>query len=79
MNFSPIVKNREVLMSRVPSMHYIEGDFAAWQVKAREELSSLLGMNCFKPCDANFVLESKAQKDGYTEYTFTINTEETFK
>ena len=78
MNFSPLVKNREVLAGKEPTMKYNGGDFTAWQTEARACLSELLGLDSFVAVDANVVINSAVEKNGYTQYNFTFTTEKDF-
>ena len=80
MNFSPIRKNREVLINTKPSYRYVPGtDFAAWQTAAREKLASLLGVDEFVKCEENFVLDSETTLGGYKEYAFSIQSESDYR
>ena len=76
MNFSPIIKNREVLINTTPALRYDpSSDFAAWQQTAREKLVNLLGMDRMIKCEPEYTLDSKTERDGYTEYVFSIQSE----
>ena len=58
-----------------PSMRYngIEA-FEAWQKRAREKLSALLGLP-LGICEPSLDIEYKREENGYTEYRFTVETE----
>lgn len=80
MNFSPIKKNREVLISTVPALRYNgEQSFAEWQKIAREKLIELLGMDLFVSCDPAFVVESATDCGDYKEYVFSIESEADYR
>jgi len=76
MNFSPMLKNYEIVKGITPSLRYDgKSDFAEWQKAAKAKLSELLGMDKFEKCDPEFNIEYKEECDGYTEYRFTIQSE----
>lgn len=64
-----------VFRATVPSMRYDGKEpFAAWQVRAREKLSELLGLPLKNgACEA--MIEYKREEDAYTEYRFLVETE----
>lgn len=77
MNFSPMIKNYEIVAETMPKLRYDgTSDFADWQRRAKEKLSELLGMNRFTKCDPKFNIEYKTEYEEYTEYRFTIQSEE---
>ncbi len=80
MNFSPIIKNREILLSTVPSENY-DGreDFATWQTRAREVFKSVLGFGEFEKCDPDFSLEQTNEAENYLEYRFNIASENNYR
>ncbi len=79
MNFSPILKNREVIKAISPSLRYKDGeDLASWQKTAREKLAELLGFEYMTKCADKFEIVSTAKTDSYTEYCFKIQSEENF-
>lgn len=77
MNFSPMLKNYEIIHATVPELRY-DGvsDFSEWQRRAREKLSLLLGLDRFKRCDSQFNIEYRNEYEDYIEYRFTIQSEE---
>ncbi len=76
MNFSPMIKNYEIISGITPEFRYDgEVDFATWQKNARAKLSDLLGMGKFEKCDPEFNIEYKTETEDYTEYRFTIQSE----
>ena len=76
MNFSPIIKNREVLINTAPALRYDpETDLGEWQKAARAKLISLLGIDRFEKCDPEFMIDSEKKCDGYDEYVFSIQSE----
>ena len=79
MNFSPILKNREIIKAISPSLRYKNGeDFADWQKKAREKLVELLGFQYIESCSDEFEITSTTKTDTYIEYVFKIQTESNF-
>ena len=70
--------NLELIKNITPSMRYKDGeDFAEWQKKARAKLCELLGFdNMKKAADDKFTLEYNVKTDEYTEYRFTLQSEE---
>lgn len=79
MNFSPMIKNYNVVASIVPEFRYDgKTEFSAWQKVAREKLRSLLGLDKFKLCDPLFNIEYEKATEKYTEYRFTIQSEENY-
>ena len=79
MNFSPILKNREVIKAISPALRYNSAnDFASWQNEARAKLFELLGLQYFTKCDPEFEIVSTEKTDSYTEYCFKIKSEENF-
>lgn len=79
MNFSPMLKNYNVVASVVPEFRY-DGklEFSVWQKAAREKLKSLLGMDKLEPCEPMFNIEYKKENDEFTEYRFTIQSEKNY-
>ncbi len=73
----PALHNLNIIRAHTPSMRY-DGSipFSDWQSKARAKLSELLGMDKFERCDEKFNIEYKKETDEYTEYRFTIQSEE---
>lgn len=77
MNKIPLIHNRAILKSITPQKRYTRGnDFKSWQNDARECLEKLLGLDTFERCDELFNLEYTKKCDGFTEYRFTIQSEE---
>ena len=80
MNFSPIKRNREVLIKSVPSYRFKSGtSLADWQTSARAKLSELLGLNDFKKCPGEFSILSNEKFDGYTKYEFYMKSESNYE
>lgn len=80
MNFSPIIKNREVLINTVPAFRYNDSlDFAEWQSSARAKLVNLLGIDRFELCDSEFTLDSATECAGFKEYVFSIQSEVNYR
>ena len=78
MNMDPMIHNLKIIEAIEPSMRYT-GDvpFSEWQKAAREKLRELLGMDkIIRPDDLDFNIEYKTELDEYTEYRFTIESEE---
>ncbi len=72
-------KNYELHTQQVPELRYDgKSDFWQWQKNAKAKLSELLGMDKFKKCDPCFNLEYKKDCGEYTEYRFTIQSEENY-
>ncbi len=79
MNFSPMVKNYGIITNIVPEFRYDgKTDFKTWQKEARAKLSELIGIHKFEKCDPQFNIEYKTETDEYTEYRFTIQSEENY-
>ena len=76
MNFSPILKNREVIAAITPSLSYKKGeDLALWQKTAGAKLYELLGLSEMIPCDPKLAVESESDAADYKEYVFSLDTE----
>ncbi|MBR7117268.1 MAG: acetylxylan esterase [Clostridia bacterium] len=72
-------KNFELYGEYTPLMRYTpDMDFSEWQKAARAKLSELLGMDKYVKCDPLFNIEYKKDCDTYTEYRFTIQSEENY-
>ena len=65
----------EQLLKRTPRFRYQEGDVAAWQQKAREQLAALLSLDEIPLCDPDLIIEWEADEPDYHEYRFTFQTE----
>ena len=79
MNFSPILKNREVIKAISPALRFDgKSDVAAWQTEARAKLSDLLGLGYIDKCDPEFEILSTSTTDAYTEYCFKLQSESNF-
>ena len=78
MNMLPRMYNLELIKAIKPSMRYRDGeDFAEWQKQARAKLCELLGLNNMKKAeDDKFTVEYQTTTDEYTEYRFTLQSEE---
>ena len=78
MNVLPSMYNLELIKAINPSMRYRDGeDFAAWQKEARAKLAELLGLDNMKKAeDDKFTIEYQKETDEYTEYRFTLQSEE---
>ena len=76
-NMHPVIHKLELMKKMTPSMRYDgKEDFYAWQSRARGKLAELLGMDKFEKCDECFELEYKKETEEYTEYRFTVQSEE---
>ena len=78
MNMNPRVHSLELLKSVTPKFRY-NGDipFDIWQSEARKKLCELLGLdNMKKPDDDKFNMEWVKETDEYTDYRFTMSSEE---
>ena len=74
----PWMHNRDLIANSVPSMRY-DGEecFGKWQVEARAKLRELLCLDAIKkPDDLDFKLEYTYDESEYTEYRFTLESEE---
>lgn len=80
MNFSPIKRNREVLIKTTPSYRYnpLES-FAEWQSRARAKLAELLGFCWFTKCPSEFSVVSSEKCDGYVKYEFYMKSEANYE
>ena len=58
-----------------PSMEYANVSLNEWRKSAKEKLSELLGMDQMITCSADFTIQNKEIKDGYTQYDFTYQSE----
>ena len=77
MNMNPAALNLENTKKNKPCLRYDgKRPFEEWQKEARAKLSELLGLHKFKKCEENFNLEYIKTEDEYTEYRFTIQSEE---
>lgn len=80
MNFSPIIKNREVLINTVPAFRYDPStDFSEWQKAARAKLVSLLGIDKFESCAPEFRIDESKKYDSYSEHVFSICSEDDYR
>jgi len=79
MNMNPHIKNMELIRNLTPSMRLKEGQsFTEWQEAARNKLAELLGIPSMKKCDSMFNIEFTKEFDTFTEYRFTIQSEENY-
>ena len=77
MNMNPWLHNRKLMKQITPAKRFKDGcNFYEWQKDARECLSGLLGLDLFSRCEELFKIEYKKKCDGFTEYRFTIQSEE---
>ena len=67
----------EFLQSNAPVLEYKGEPLEEWKPKAKAKLEELLGLP-FEKCDPLFQLEYKKDRDGFTEYRFTVQTEKGF-
>ena len=73
----PAEYNLKLVSAVNPALRYEGGDFAAWQTEARAKLAELLCMhNLKKSADNKFNIEYEKRGEGYTEYRFTVSSEE---
>lgn len=76
----PFINNKTVVEATKPTMRYKDGeDFFAWQSAARQKLRELLGIDEIlkrKPESDGFKIEYEKKTEEYTEYRFTISSEE---
>ncbi len=73
----PAKYNLELIKAVNPALRYEGGDFKAWQTEARAKLAELLGMkNLNRAEDNKFTIEYEKKCEGYTEYRFTLSSEE---
>ena len=78
MKMLPWMYNHEIIKSINPTLRY-DGTmpFELWQNDARAKLAELLGMSNLRPAkDRKFNIEYKHDEDGYSEYRFTLESEE---
>lgn len=74
---TPAQKENEILRKVSPKMRIQETQSVdLWQKAAREKLSSLLGLERFKPCNLRFSREYVKEHSEYTEIRFTYQSEE---
>ena len=69
---------RNIIRNTTPSLRYKEGeDFSLWQKRCREKLSELLCLGNIKRAeDDKFTLEYVKDEADFTEYRFTLQSEE---
>lgn len=78
-NQNPVKIYKEFIGNRTPEMRYDgQEDFKSWQTRARAKLSELLGMDTFKPCGLDFLIEYKREEADYTEIRFSFQSEENY-
>jgi dienelactone hydrolase len=77
MNFNPDNVHSSILKAITPALRYGGGDVKAWQKKARERLSELLGFNRIEAAsDDMLTVKKEAASEGYAEYSITFQSEE---
>ena len=67
--------NKEKLRQAVPAMTFADGNFAAWQLSAREKLTELLGLNRFVRTSPEIQVEYEQQQNEVKEIRFTFQSE----
>lgn len=67
--------NKEKLRQTVPAMTFADGNFAAWQLSAREKLTELLGLNRFVRTSPEIQVEYEQQQNEVKEIRFTFQSE----
>ena len=78
MNMIPMIHNLELIKAIKPACRY-DGTvpFETWQNEARAKLRELVCLDAIERAEDNkFNLEYKKECDGYTEYRFTISSED---
>ena len=78
MNKIPMIHNLELIKAIKPEYRY-DGTkpFEEWQSEARAKLRELVCLDAIeRAADNKFNLEYKKEEDGYTEYRFTLSSEE---
>jgi cephalosporin-C deacetylase-like acetyl esterase len=74
----PLAHIREKTAAIVPSMRWDgKEDFTAWQNRAKEKLTGLLGLP-FQKCDAQFKIEYQISHETFNETRFVFQSEEGF-
>ena len=78
MNMQPWIHNLEIIKAIKPALRYDgKQSIDEWRSEAKAKLRELLGMDKIaRPDDLKFNLEYKTECDEYTEYRFTIESEE---
>lgn len=78
MNVLPKAYNLKLIQEVKPALRYDgNADFAAWQKEARAKLAELLGLPSMKKADDDkFTVEYRRETEEYTEYRFTLQSEE---
>lgn len=71
--------NRELLAKVNPKMSYRGENYDEWKSKAREKLSSLLGLDKILPVDIDLEIEYETELDNATEIRFTFESEEGYR
>ena len=76
MHYDPQERHIELMRHAPRALAYREGeDFAAWQVKAREKLTELLGLPLEMPESDNFNIEWEQDGENFHEIRFTYASE----
>lgn len=78
MEIKPATYIERLMKTIKPSLAFDESkDFATWRKQIKDKLVELLGMEeiAKNACPLNFEIESKEQKDGYTQIRFTFESE----
>ena len=78
MKVLPKAYNLKLIKETTPTLRYDgTADFAAWQKTARAKLAELLGLHNMKKADDDkFTVEYRKETESYTEYRFTLQSEE---
>jgi hypothetical protein len=67
----------DYIENRIPDMRYDGKEpFEQWQKRARAKLRELIKIDAIKPCDLDFLIESKTETEEYTEIRFSFQSEE---
>ena len=75
----PYIINKRIIENTRPSMRYGGTDFFAWQSEARAKLAALLGLhNIKKKENVVPIIEYVNELAEYTEYRFTVESEEDY-
>ena len=71
--------NRESIRQTKPQLSYDGKEYEAWRQKAREKLSSLLGLDRFIPVEDDLQIEYETETENATEIRFTFQSEKGFR
>lgn len=75
MNRPAYEREKQRLTQIKPQMSYNGENYEEWKIAARTKLTELIGLANFEQADPEFQIESTEQKEGYTDITFSFQSE----